>query len=237
MKKKFYYPVEVPKIQLIIWIAAQVGVFIWGSVEFLHGKTSAFIQMIWILIFSHLWDCFQFFGHGRSFIAKIDVKSQTILTIFMFVALVLGSTFNLNHEFKYFDECLHCFSGVLATWVGYDWCVIMQGEKKPVQPALASMFALAFSMTIAIGWEFYEFSVDRLYGFAVQCSTPYVENGLIDTMTDLIACATGSVVTMLLTAFYKNGIIGKHRKEIKAKRLEEKKKWEQFTSIDDAIKK
>lgn len=234
--KGLHYPVDVPKVDMIIWIAAQIGIFIWGSVEFLQGKTSAFIQMIWILIFSHLWDCFQLFGYGRSFIAKLNVKSQTILTVFMFFAMVVGSTFNLNHEFKYFDLVLHSFSGVLATWVGYDWCVIMQGEKKPVQPAVASMFALAFSMTIAIGWEFYEFSVDRLYGFAVQCSTPYTEDGLIDTMVDLAACAVGSVITMLVTAFYRNGVIGKNRKQVKAQKLERDAKWEEFTSIDDYIK-
>lgn len=234
--KSLHYPVDVPKGQLIIWIVAQISIFVWGSVEFLQGKTSAFIQMIWLLIFTHLWDCFQLFGYKRSFIAKLNVKSQTILTIFMFLAMVVGSAFNLNHEFQYFDECLHCSSGILATWVGYDWCVIMQGEKKPAQPALASMFALAFSMTIAVGWEFYEFSVDRLYGFAVQCSSPYTEGGIVDTMTDLIACAVGSVTTMFFTAFYRNGYIGKNKKAVREKIIEQDKKWDEFTSIDDYIK-
>lgn len=234
--KSLHHPVGVPKGHMIIWIAAQTAIFIWGSAEFLQGKTSAFIQMIWLLIFTHLWDCFQLFGYKRSFVAKLDVKSQTVLTVFMFFSMVIGTVFNLNYEFKYFDVCLHLSSGILAAWVGYDWCVIMQGEKKPVQPALASMFALAFSMTIAIGWEFYEFSVDRLYGFAVQCSSPYAESGIVDTMTDLISCAVGSVATMFFAAFYHNGYIGKNKKAVRRKIAEQNEKWDKFTNIDDYIK-
>jgi hypothetical protein len=53
--------------------------------------------------------------------------------------------------------------------------------------------------------------MDSLYGMTLQ-------KGNTDTMVDFIACAIGAVVTMLLVAFYRNGVIGKNKEAIKEER-------------------
>lgn len=78
-----------------------------------------------------------------------------------------------------------------------------------LSPALAAMFGLCFSLGIDVGWEIYEFTMDRLYGLSLQCSSPTTDYGLIDTMGDFICAASGALVGMFAVAFYRNGVIGK----------------------------
>lgn len=74
------------------------------------------------------------------------------------------------------------------------------------------MFGLCFSLGIDVGWEIYEFTMDRLYGLSLQCSSPTTDYGLIDTMGDFICAASGALVGMFAVAFYRNGVIGKNKK-------------------------
>ncbi|MEG2080721.1 MAG: hypothetical protein RRZ68_04050, partial [Oscillospiraceae bacterium] len=74
-----------------------------------------------------------------------------------------------------------------------------------------------FALSISVGWEIYEFSMDRIYGMQLQRSIPTSEIGLLDTMFDFICDAIGAIIGMFLVAFYKNGLLGKHKKELRAK--------------------
>ena len=75
------------------------------------------------------------------------------------------------------------------------------------------MFCLAFSVMLLTGWEFYEFTMDRLYGLNLQRSGFNTEAGLIDTMIDLIIGAAGSLTGMFITAFSKAGFFKKKGKK------------------------
>ena len=73
-----------------------------------------------------------------------------------------------------------------------------------------------------VGWEFYEFTMDRLYGLHLQMSNPASEAGLIDTMTDFIYGTSGALAGMFLTAFYRNGKLGRRsREKFEARRAQE----------------
>ena len=82
---------------------------------------------------------------------------------------------------------------------------------------MSSLFSLAFALSIAVGWEIYEFSMDSIYGMTLQ-------RGNTDTMVDFISCAIGAVLAMLLVAFLRNGIIGKNKEKMKELRRIEKEK-------------
>ena len=82
---------------------------------------------------------------------------------------------------------------------------------------MSSLFSLAFALSIAVGWEIYEFSMDKLYGMTLQ-------KGNTDTMVDFISCAVGAVITMLFVAFLRNGIIGKNKEKVKEERRLENEK-------------
>ena len=69
----------------------------------------------------------------------------------------------------------------------------------------------------------YEFTMDRVYGLQLQNSMPMSDYGLTDTMIDIIMSSVGAVAGMFLVAFYRNGILGRHKKLYKqrAQKLEE----------------
>lgn len=208
----------------LAWVLMRLGLLIWGIYGLFHGSVVEFLQAIFAIAFTHLWDMFQLWG-GKSFITRVHYKYQTALNAFIFFGTVIGSTINNRTSFEHIDLISHTIAGCMITWFAYDFAFLVQGKDKGrLSPALASMFALCFSVTLCVGWEFYEFTMDRLYGLHLQQSVPTSESGLVDTMVDLILGAAGSVITMLIVAFKRNGIIGKNRKQVRAKLEREKQR-------------
>lgn len=199
-----------PKNQRILWICLRVIILCWGLFGLFHGSVVEFLEAIFAIIFTHLWDFFQIFGK-KSFIIEVEASTQTMLSLFIFIGVCVGSTINNRTTFEHFDIVTHCASGVLSAWFGYDFANIIYRKRGDLGPAMSSLFSLAFALSIAVGWEVYEFTMDSLYGMTLQ-------KGNTDTMVDFIACAIGAVVTMLLVAFYRNGIIGKNKEEVKEER-------------------
>lgn len=199
-----------PKNQRILWICLRVIILCWGLFGLFHGSVVEFLEAIFAIIFTHLWDFFQIFGK-KSFIIEVEASTQTMLSLFIFIGVCVGSTINNRTTFEHFDLVTHCASGVLSAWFGYDFANIIYRKRGDLGPAMSSLFSLAFALSIAVGWEVYEFSMDCLYGMTLQ-------RGNTDTMVDFIACAIGAVITMLLVAFYRNGLIGKNKEAVKEER-------------------
>lgn len=226
MTKAFGY---LPKNQRILWLALRIIILAWGVYGLFHGSVVEFLEAIFAIIFTHLWDFFQIFGK-KSFIIEVEASTQTMLTLFIFIAVCVGSTLNNRTTFEHFDIVTHCASGVLSAWFGYDFANIIYRKRGDLGPAMSALFSLAFALSIAVGWEIYEFSMDKLYGMTLQ-------KGNTDTMVDFISCAVGAVVTMLLVAFYRNGIIGKNKAEVKEmRRLENEKRLLKDKLYADYIK-
>lgn len=211
----------IPKAEMVLWWICRAGLLAWGIVHLFLGYTTQFLQAVFAVIFTHMWDMWQLFG-GRSFIIKVPHTFQTQLNVFIFLGCVVGSSLNLHTDFTYTDILFHIFAGYLGAAFAYDFAVIVQSKKGPLSPALASMFSLAFAVMFLVGWEFYEFTMDRLYGLHLQMSNPASEAGLIDTMTDLIYGTSGALAGMFLTAFYRNGKLGRRsREKFEARRAQE----------------
>lgn len=212
-----------PKKQKILWLVLRVIMLCWGIYGLFHGSVIEFLEAIFAVIFTHLWDFFQIFGK-RSFIIEVTPSSQTVLNLFIFVSVVIGSTLNNRTTFQHIDLLTHCMAGFISAWFGYDFANIIYRKRGDLGPAMSSLFALTFALGIAVGWEIYEFSMDRIYGMNLQCSAPDTEAGLIDTMVDFIMCSIGAVAGMLSVAFLRNGIIGKNKEAVKEQRRLENEK-------------
>lgn len=213
MTKAYGY---LPKNQRILWLALRIIILGWGIYGLFHGSVVEFLEAIFAIIFTHLWDFFQIFGK-KSFIIEVEASTQTMLTLFIFIAVCVGSTLNNRTTFEHFDIVTHFASGVLSAWFGYDFANIIYRKRGDLGPAMSSLFSLAFALSIAVGWEIYEFSMDKLYGMTLQ-------KGNTDTMVDFISCAVGAVITMLFVAFLRNGIIGKNKEKVKEERHFENEK-------------
>ncbi|HHU84458.1 MAG TPA: hypothetical protein GXZ23_04730 [Clostridiales bacterium] len=206
----------VPMWQQTLWWLIRAALLVFAIHGLFIGSVTEFLMGMFSIAFSHLWDMFQLFG-GKSFITRVGFFSQTLLNILLFFGCIVGPTLNAKTHFEYANVIEHFWAGLIATNFGYDLAVTMQGQKRHLSPALASLFSLMFSIMIGVAWEFYEFTMDRLYGYHLQRSNLLSEEGLVDTMIDLIVCGVGSVIGMFLIAFRRTGIIGPNRKAIRAK--------------------
>ena len=52
-------------------------------------------------------------------------------------------------------------------------------------------------MTMGVFWEFFEYGADRLFGFNMQKFRMPGQDGLVDTMDDLIVDAVGTLVACI----------------------------------------
>ena len=220
MKKLNRIP-PLSKATQITWWVCRGLLFVWGAIGLFYGYTSQFVQAIFAIIFTHLWDMFQLFG-GKSFITRVPAYLQTELNIFTCFGCVVGSTVNNFTSFSYIDLPEHAFAGFLACSFGFVLSDIIQGDRHKIKPGTQALFSIAFGVTLMVGWEFYEFTMDRLYGFNLQHSLPYAADGLIDTMIDLIFGAAGSLAAMFIEAFRRTGIIGRNKEEARKVYLEQR---------------
>ncbi len=209
MKKTFNKIPALPRGTQVTWWVCRGLVFLWGTVMLFSGHTVEFLEAVFGIIFTHLWDLFQWLG-GKTFITQVPYRLQTMLNVFLCFAIVVGTTINKFTTLDFIDIPEHFLAGYIATAGSYELAVIIQSKRptdKVLSPALAAMFSLAFGVMLLTGWEFYEFTMDRLYGLNLQRTEYYTDAGLVDTMVDLIVGTAGSLASMFITAF------GKRKKE------------------------
>lgn len=211
------YPIRsVPKAQLAFWIIVRIAMLGCAAYSFIvdHDVIMGF-ESVFCFIFTHLWDMFQVFGNG-SFIEEVTPLSQTMLNLIIFIGIVFGSYAGFFDTVPHFDDFMHALSGFVCASFGYDFAVILQRKKGPCSVILAAMFGIMFAMTIACGWEMYEFIMDRLYGTNLQLAKPIPgfdyaaagyqdagDYGLIDTMTDISMNAIGGIAGMIFMIVYR----------------------------------
>lgn len=199
---------QIPKAQFIFWIIVRIAMLICAGYSFFIDKDVIMgFESVFCFIFTHLWDMFQVLGNG-SFIEDVPPLSQTMLNIIIFVGIVFGSYLNLFDTVGWFDNFMHVVSGFVSAVFAYDFALVIQRKKGACSPTLAAIFALMFALSIALGWEIYEFLMDRLHGTNLQLAKPVEgiiydpvfgsgDYGLVDTMTDMIMNVIGGLVGMV----------------------------------------
>lgn len=209
--KKFNKTEPLSKATLITWWTCRALLLLWGIAGLLYGYPVQFVQSIFAVIFTHLWDMWQLWG-GKSFITRVPAYLQTELNVFAAFGCVVGTSINNYTDFEGIDIPEHFFAGFLACTFGFILCDMMQGEKRKIKPAVQGLFAFSFGVAMMVGWEIYEFTMDRLYGFNMQHSVIFTKDGLVDTMVDLILGSAGSLLAMFLEAFRRTGRYGSNKK-------------------------
>ena len=142
-----------------------------------------------------------------------------MLNVIIFVGIVIGSYFGFFDKIWWFDIFMHVLSGFVCAVFGYDFAVIIQRKKGQCAATLAALFAIMFALSIAVGWEFYEFLMDTLHGTNLQLAKAGEETamfdlskyrgeygylGLVDTMTDMMMNAGGGIVGMIFMIVLRN---------------------------------
>lgn len=123
--------------------------------------------------------------------ADVHVPPSFILAVVIFVGatLFLGEVFDFYERFWWWDIAMHATSAVAFGLIGFVLVFIMfQGDRYAAPPVAVAFFAFCFAVFIGTGWEIFEFTMDRLFGFNMQ------KSGLADTMGDLIVNMAGALV-------------------------------------------
>lgn len=218
---------SIPKAQFAFWIITRITLLICAAYSFVTGDLVMGFESVFCFIFTHLWDLFQVFGNG-SFIEEVPPLSQTMLNIIIFIGIVIGSYMGLFDKISWFDNFMHILSGFVCASFGYDFACIIQRKKGQCAATLAAIFGLMFALSIAVGWEFYEFLMDTFHGTNLQLAKAGEETamfnladfhgeygylGLVDTMTDMMMNAAGGIAGMVFMIILRNK--GKGKKENK----------------------
>lgn len=208
---------KIPKGQLVFWIIVRIAMIICATYSFVHGDLVMGFESVFCFIFTHLWDLFQILGNG-SFIEEVPPLSQTMLNMIIFVGIVIGSYLGVFDNTVWFDIVMHSLAGVVSAVFGYDFACIIQRKKGKCAVTLAAIFGLMFALTIAVGWEFYEFLMDTLHGTNLQLAKEGAETAifdlskyryeygylaLVDTMTDMMYNTAGGIVGMIFMIIYR----------------------------------
>lgn len=209
---------KIPKPQLVFWIIVRLSMIICAVYSFIHGDLVMGFESVFCFIFTHLWDMFQIFGNG-SFIEEVPPLSQTLLNVIIFMGIVFGSYLELFDKLPWFDNFMHILSGFVCAAFGYDFACIIQRKIGRCAATLAAIFSLMFALSIAMGWEFYEFLMDTLHGTNLQLAKEGPETamfdlakyngeygyiGLVDTMVDMMMNAAGGVAGMIFMIVLRN---------------------------------
>lgn len=212
------YPLDkVPKGQLAFWIIVRIAMICCATYSFVHGDLVMGFESVFVFIFSHLWDMFQVFGNG-SFIEDVPPISQTALNFIILMGILFGSYLCWFDKISWYDEAMHCFSGIVCAVFAYDFSNVIQKDKGNCAITVSAMFSLMFACTIAVGWEFYEFIMDTVHGTNLQLAKEGAETamydlsrfrneygylGLVDSMTDMMMNSIGGVIGMIFMIIYR----------------------------------
>ncbi len=106
----------------------------------------------------------------------IDIPNtlEIIILVFIFAAEILGEISSYYVRYPFWDTALHTTTGFLAAAVGFSLVDILNSNERirfNLSPIFMTVVAFCFSMTIAVIWEFIEFSIDYIFGLDMQKDT------------------------------------------------------------------
>lgn len=120
------------------------------------------------------------------------------MVLFIFLSLFLGGIDDFYGAIPLWDKLVHFQSGLLLSGTGFVIVYLLnESEQTPIDlsPGFVALFAVAFSLAIGVVWEVCEFAGDAIFQSTWQ-------NGLADTMWDLIADGGGALVFSIAGYFW-----------------------------------
>ncbi len=130
---------------------------------------------------------------------------QIVITLFIFAAQVLGEMNDFYNTIPWWDTMLHTTSGIVLGLIGFLFVYLLneKGDANVnLSPVFVVIFAFCFALTIGVFWEFFEYGADRLFGYNMQKFRMPGQDGLVDTMNDLIVDTVGASVACIIGWLY-----------------------------------
>jgi hypothetical protein len=125
---------------------------------------------------------------------RIPPLIKIVVYIFVTLAMPLANTFNLYAYLPDYDTVLHFLSGLLICLLVL-YLIVRSGHYEKISDGLKLVILLLSSQGVGAFWEIVEYLVDAWTNSNAQ---HYIEEGLVDTMHDLIADSLGGLVFCFL---------------------------------------
>lgn len=110
----------------------------------------------------------------KNFGIRLPSALEIIILLFIFAAEILGELQSYFIQYPHWDTLLHTTNGFLCAAFGFSLIDILNRDAKikfELSPFYVALVAFCFSMTIGVLWEFFEFSMDRLFLLDMQKDT------------------------------------------------------------------
>ncbi len=113
---------------------------------------------------------------------------EICIYLFIFSAEILGEINNFYHLIPYWDTILHTINGFLATAIGFSLIDLLNKNSKKLNlsPLYLCLVAFCFSMTVGVMWEFFEYSMDKVFKLDMQ------KDDIVDRISTVTLDATNS---------------------------------------------
>jgi len=136
----------------------------------------------------------------KTFGVYLPNRLEITITLFIFAAQVLGEMHGFYDKISWWDTMLHMTSGIILGLVGFLFVYLLNenGDKNVnLSPVFVVIVAFCVAITMGVFWEFFEYGVDRLLGYNMQKFRLPGQDGLVDTMNDLIVDAVGALIACI----------------------------------------
>lgn len=120
--------------------------------------------------------------------------------LFLLLSLIMGSILKFYYRIWWFDLFTHFISGIMTSIIAF---ILLQENKLITKKYkwFGFMFIIIFTISIASGWEYFEFFCDKLF----KCDAQWViETGVNDTMTDMLIATLGGILSSIYYLYYLN---------------------------------
>lgn len=109
--------------------------------------------------------------------------------------------------YPYYDKIAHLVSGTTVALIGFMGVIFLDRywNMNLTAPFIVG-FTIMFGVALGAFWEMYEFLVDTFFGGSLAGP---MQNGLNDTMLDMMFVLAGSIIVAIMGVFY----FRHHRKE------------------------
>lgn len=126
---------------------------------------------------------------------RVPPITKTVMFVFIFCGMFLGSVNELYYRFFWWDSTLHFLSGPAAGLAAYS--IVLASRRRPdgsagISHAVSLLLIFCFIMTIGAVWEIVEYALDTFLGMNMQRNAD--GGGLLDTMTDILFNTLGAAV-------------------------------------------
>ena len=115
--------------------------------------------------------------------------------IFIMLSVFIGRTLKIYNTVVHWDKFLHLISGFVIASAAQQIYEKLNGDT--TNKILSNWFIFLFSASAASVWEFYEFTADIIFNISAQ-------NGLTDTMLDMIAGTISALIYIIIKALVIN---------------------------------